>query len=59
MLDQLREGTPEGESSSVGLVAWNGSEDEAQLVARADAALYEAKRTGRRPGHRRLGRRTG
>jgi diguanylate cyclase (GGDEF)-like protein len=47
MLDQLRLVTPEGESSSVGLVAWNGEEDEDELVARADAALYEAKRTGR------------
>ena len=47
MLDEIREETPEGESSSVGLVAWNGSEDEAELVARADAALYAAKHAGR------------
>ena len=47
MLDQVREETPEGESSSVGVVAWNGSEDEAKLVARADAALYAAKHAGR------------
>jgi diguanylate cyclase (GGDEF)-like protein len=47
LLDQIREETPEGESSSVGLVAWNGSEDEAELVARADAALYAAKNAGR------------
>lgn len=47
MLGLLRGETPEGESSSVGLVAWDGREREAELLARADAALYEAKRTGR------------
>jgi diguanylate cyclase (GGDEF)-like protein len=47
MLELLRRETPEDESSSVGLAAWNGSEGEDELLARADAALYEAKRTGR------------
>jgi len=47
MLDLLRGETPEGESSSAGVVAWDGEEGEAELFARADAALYEAKRTGR------------
>jgi diguanylate cyclase (GGDEF)-like protein len=46
-LGLLRRETPEGESSSAGVAAWNGTESEAELVARADAALYEAKRTGR------------
>jgi diguanylate cyclase (GGDEF)-like protein len=46
-LGVLRVETPEGESSSAGVAAWNGTESEAELVARADAALYEAKRTGR------------
>jgi diguanylate cyclase (GGDEF)-like protein len=47
MLDLLREETPEGESTSAGVAAWDGSESEAELVARADAALYKAKRAGR------------
>lgn len=47
MLDLLRDETPEGESSSIGVAAWDGSETEAELVARADTALYEAKRSGR------------
>jgi diguanylate cyclase (GGDEF)-like protein len=47
MLDLVRLETPEGESTSAGVAAWDGSESEAELVARADAALYEAKRAGR------------
>ncbi len=47
MLEVLRRQTPEGESSSVGLAAWVGSESEVELLTRADQALYEAKRTGR------------
>ena len=39
--------TPEGASSSAGVALWDGSETDAELVARADAALYEAKRGGR------------
>jgi diguanylate cyclase (GGDEF)-like protein len=46
-LDLLRQATPEGESSSAGVVAWDGEESETELVARADAILYEAKRAGR------------
>jgi diguanylate cyclase (GGDEF)-like protein len=46
-LELLRAITPEGASSSAGVVHWDGSETEAELVARADAALYEAKRGGR------------
>jgi diguanylate cyclase (GGDEF)-like protein len=46
-LDLVRQATPEGESSSAGVVAWDGEEGEADLVARADAVLYEAKRAGR------------
>ena len=38
--------TPEGQTCSVGLAEWSGESD-ADLVARADAALYEAKRAGR------------
>jgi diguanylate cyclase (GGDEF)-like protein len=47
MLELLRRETPEHERASVGLAAWNGSESEPELLARADQALYEAKRTGR------------
>jgi diguanylate cyclase (GGDEF)-like protein len=47
MLDLLRQETPEGESSSAGVAAWNGRESEDELLARADTALYDAKRAGR------------
>ena len=47
LLELLREVTPEGASSSVGVALWDCEEDAAALVARADAALYEAKRAGR------------
>jgi diguanylate cyclase (GGDEF)-like protein len=47
VLERLRELTPEGQTCSVGLAEWSPGESAADLVARADAALYEAKRTGR------------
>jgi diguanylate cyclase (GGDEF)-like protein len=47
MVDQVRAETPEGESCSAGVAAWNGRESEAELMARADSALYDAKRAGR------------
>jgi diguanylate cyclase (GGDEF)-like protein len=46
-LELLRALTPEGASSSAGVALWDGSETDAELVARADAALYDAKRSGR------------
>jgi diguanylate cyclase (GGDEF)-like protein len=46
VLERLRGLTPEGQTCSVGLAEWSGESD-ADLVARADAALYEAKRAGR------------
>ena len=46
-LELIRAATPEGSSSSAGVAQWDGSESEAELVARADAALYAAKRGGR------------
>jgi diguanylate cyclase (GGDEF)-like protein len=46
ILDRLRLATPADVGCSAGLAAWNGTETPQQLVARADAALYEAKRTG-------------
>lgn len=47
LLERLRSATPEGERSSAGVVAWNGSEAEAELLTRADKALYRAKNDGR------------
>ena len=47
VLERLREVTPEGQTCSVGLAEWSYGESEADLLARADAALYEAKRSGR------------
>jgi diguanylate cyclase (GGDEF)-like protein len=47
LLESLREQTPEGASCSVGLAQWDRAESPPALVARADAALYEAKRRGR------------
>lgn len=38
---------PSGLTCSAGVGEWNRSESGDELVARADAALYEAKRTGR------------
>jgi diguanylate cyclase (GGDEF)-like protein len=47
LIERLREATPEGVSCSAGVAAWDGEEDSAALVGRADAALYDAKRAGR------------
>ncbi len=47
LLERLRVATPEEERISAGVVVWDGKEDEAELIARADAALYRAKRGGR------------
>ena len=38
---------PAGQTCSTGLAAWDWIEPPAELVARADAALYEAKESGR------------
>jgi diguanylate cyclase (GGDEF)-like protein len=47
LVERLRAATPDGESCSAGVAAWDGEEDAEALVGRADAALYEAKRAGR------------
>jgi diguanylate cyclase (GGDEF)-like protein len=47
IVDRLRGLTPEGETSSAGVAGWNAVESAAALVARADHALYRAKRGGR------------
>ena len=47
MLERLRELTPERQTCSIGLAEWNHGETVTELVARADAALYRAKNSGR------------
>jgi diguanylate cyclase (GGDEF)-like protein len=39
--------TPLGQTFSAGVVVWDGAETSDELIARADAALYEAKAAGR------------
>ena len=38
---------PGGQTCSAGVTVWDGAESDRSLLARADAALYAAKRTGR------------
>jgi diguanylate cyclase (GGDEF)-like protein len=47
IVDRLRALTPEGQTSSAGIAEWDGVESADVLVARADHALYAAKRGGR------------
>ncbi len=47
LLDRVRGLTPRGQTCSAGLAEWDGREDADELIARADAALYEAKGGGR------------
>jgi diguanylate cyclase (GGDEF)-like protein len=46
-LERLRESTPDGQTCSVGLAAWDGRESPLHLVSRADDALYTSKKHGR------------
>lgn len=45
--DRLRGAMLDGETVSIGLARWNGSESPERLVSRADEALYAAKQGGR------------
>ncbi len=45
--DRLREIVPSGETASAGVATWDAAETMTTFIARADAALYEAKRRGR------------
>jgi diguanylate cyclase (GGDEF)-like protein len=47
VIETLRESVPRDETTSAGIAEWDRSESGTELVARADRALYEAKRTGR------------
>jgi diguanylate cyclase (GGDEF)-like protein len=47
VMERLRAATPLGQTFSAGLVSWDGRETSDELIARADAALYTAKRAGR------------
>jgi diguanylate cyclase (GGDEF)-like protein/PAS domain S-box-containing protein len=46
-VERVRAAMPRGETCSAGIAAWDGAESGRELVARADAALYAAKRAGR------------
>jgi diguanylate cyclase (GGDEF)-like protein len=46
-IERLRRRVPQGVTCSAGVAMWDGSEGAATLMARADAALYEAKGKGR------------
>lgn len=46
VVDRLRAGVPCEQTCSAGIACWNGEEPGGALVARADAALYRAKREG-------------
>jgi diguanylate cyclase (GGDEF)-like protein len=47
VLSRLQAVTPDAQTFSAGLVTWDTHETSDDLIARADAALYEAKESGR------------
>lgn len=47
VVERLRAVLPEEQSCSAGIAGWDGSETMIELLARADQALYQAKRDGR------------
>jgi diguanylate cyclase (GGDEF)-like protein len=47
VIETLRGGVPRDETVSAGVAQWDGAESGLELIARADSALYEAKRRGR------------
>ena len=47
VVDRVRRATPLGQTCSAGAIQWDGEEDADRVIARADAALYQAKVAGR------------
>ncbi|BCY11503.1 hypothetical protein L3i22_065910 [Actinoplanes sp. L3-i22] len=47
IMQRLRQVTPGAQTFSAGVAAWDRAETSEELIARADAALYEAKHSGR------------
>ena len=47
VIDRLRQCSPQGQRCSAGLACWDSRETPTELIARADARLYEAKDQGR------------
>jgi diguanylate cyclase (GGDEF)-like protein len=47
VLERMRRAVTHGQSCSIGAATWDGAEEPARLMARADQALYHAKRSGR------------
>jgi diguanylate cyclase (GGDEF)-like protein len=45
--ERLREAVPDGQTCSIGVAQWDGTEATTALIERADLALYAAKRAGR------------
>jgi diguanylate cyclase (GGDEF)-like protein len=47
VVERLRQATAGGLTASAGVASWDGTETGEELFGRADAALYEAKQSGR------------
>jgi diguanylate cyclase (GGDEF)-like protein len=47
VVERLRPVTPHDQTFSAGIASWDGTESSEELIARADAGLYTAKRSGR------------
>ena len=47
VVERLLAVVPLGQTASAGVALWDGEESAEELLARADAALYEAKGAGR------------
>jgi diguanylate cyclase (GGDEF)-like protein len=47
VMERVRQGTPAAQTFSCGVATWDQNETSHELIARADAALYEAKNAGR------------